>query len=198
MTENNSFDPKWPETHFLPRSTWFDPYWLGGLGFDPKTAWNSFFTLVDMVWPVLTRWTRFWPETAWNSFLPWSTCFDPYWLGGLGFDPKTHFYLVDMVWPVLTRWNRFLWKDAVDSRKIYFWIFLFLNFFWMFINNNRNKITFEKILVDPKLGYNSCPLSTMLTVQRHWKIHFLLTLHSKFCKEKRWKCWKIHRFFQLV
>jgi hypothetical protein len=50
-------------------------------------------------------------------------------------------------------------------------------------------------LVDPKLGYNSCPLFTMLTVQRHWKIHFLLTLHSKFCKEKRWKCWKIHRFF---
>jgi hypothetical protein len=49
--------------------------------------------------------------------------------------------------------------------------------------------------VDPKLGYNSCPLFTMLTVQRHWKIHFLLTLSSKFCKEKRWKCWKIHRFF---
>jgi len=22
-----------------------------------------------------------------------------------------------------------------------------------------------------------------------------LTLHSKFCKEKRWKCWKMHRFF---
>jgi hypothetical protein len=35
-----------------------------------------------------------------------------------------------------------------------------------------------------KLGYNSCPLFTILTVQRHWKIHFLLTLHSKFCKEK--------------
>jgi hypothetical protein len=42
---------------------------------------------------------------------------------------KLIFYLADMVWPVLTRWNRFLWKDAVDSRKIYFWIFLFLNFF---------------------------------------------------------------------
>ena len=27
------------------------------------------------------------------------------------------------------------------------------------------------------------------------KIHFLLTLHSKFCKEKQWRCWKIHRFF---
>ena len=79
---------KRPETHFLPCSTWFDPYWLGGLGFDPKTAWNSFFTLLDMVWPVLTQWTRFWPETAWNSF----------------------FTLVDMFWPVLTRWTRF-WPE---------------------------------------------------------------------------------------
>ena len=63
------------------------------------------------------------------------------------------------------------------------------------MNNNRNKITFKKILVNQKLGYNSCPLFTTLTVQRHWKIHFLLALHSKFCKEKRWRCWKIHRFF---
>jgi hypothetical protein len=60
-----------------------------------------------------------------------------------------------MVWPVLTRWTRFWLKDAVDSRKIYFWILNFLiNFFWIFINNNRNKITFKKILVNPKLGYN--------------------------------------------
>jgi hypothetical protein len=26
LTKNNSFDPKWPETHFSPWSTWFDPY----------------------------------------------------------------------------------------------------------------------------------------------------------------------------
>jgi len=136
----------WPKNGlkliFLPWSTWFDPYWLGGLGFDrkwrfwPETAWNLFFTLVDMVWPVLTRWTRFWSKM-------------------MVLTRKLIFYLADMVWPVLTRWNRFLWKDAVDSRKIYFWIFLFLIFFWIFINNNRNKITFEKILVDPKLGYNN-------------------------------------------
>jgi len=25
------------------------------------------------------------------------------------------------------------------------------------MNNNINKITFKKILVNPKLGYNSCP-----------------------------------------
>jgi hypothetical protein len=53
----------------------------------------------------------------------------------------------------LTRWTQFWWKDAVDSRKIYFWILNFFLIFWIFINNNRNKITFEKILVNPKLGY---------------------------------------------
>ena len=112
LTENDGFDPKRLKTHFLPWSTWFDPYWLGGLGFDrkwrfwPETAWNSFFTLVDMFWPVLTRWTRFWSKMTVLT-------------------RKLIFYLADMVWPVLTRWNRFLWKDAVDSRKIYFWIFLF-------------------------------------------------------------------------
>jgi hypothetical protein len=26
LTENDGFDPKRPETHFLPWSTWFDPY----------------------------------------------------------------------------------------------------------------------------------------------------------------------------
>ena len=109
-----------------------------------------------------------------THFLPWSTWFDLYWPGGIGL----------------------LWKDVVDSRKIYFWILnFFLIFFWIFKNNNRNKMTFKKILVNPKLDYNSCPLFTMLTAQRHWKIHFLLTLHNKFCKEKRWKCWKIHKFF---
>jgi len=92
MTFFNRNDLK---THFLPWSTWFDPYWSGGLGFGRK-------------W-------RFWPETSWNSF----------------------FTLIDMVWPVLTRWTRFWWKDVVDSRKIYFWILnFFLNFFgflWIII-----------------------------------------------------------------
>jgi hypothetical protein len=68
LTKNDSFDPKRPETHFFFWLTWFDPYWPGELGFGqkwqfwPETARNSFFTLVDMVWPVLTRWTRFWSK----------------------------------------------------------------------------------------------------------------------------------------
>ena len=147
-----------------------------------------------MVWPVLTWWTRFWPEMTVltrkrpeTHFLPWSTWFDPYWLGGLGLDRKWRFWpetarnsfftLVDMVWPVLTRWNQFLWKDAVDSRKIFFWILNFFLIFWIFINNNRNKITFEKILVDPKLGYNKrnhCGL-----VQ--WFLFFVLQFFSLIC-----------------
>jgi hypothetical protein len=57
--------------------------------------------------------------------------------------------------------------DSVDSvlmercglhEKFFLFFFnfkLFLNFF-IFINNNRNKITFKKILVNPKLGYNKC------------------------------------------
>jgi len=122
LTENDGFDPKQPETHFLPWSTWFDPYWPGGLGFDRK-------------W-------RFWPETDWklifypgrhgltridpvDSLLIENDDFDLKWL------ENSFFTLVDMVWPVLTRWNRFLWKDVVDSRKIYFWI---LNFFLIFLD----------------------------------------------------------------
>jgi len=116
LVKNDSFDPKRPETHFLPWSTWFDPYWPGELSFGqkwrfwPETAQNSFFTLVDMVWPVLTRWTRFWPKM---TVLTENSFFTP----------------VDIVWPVLTRWNRFLWKDAVDSRKIYFFEFSFFLIF---------------------------------------------------------------------
>ena len=177
-------------------------------------AWNSFFIPVGMVGPVLTRWARFWPkwrflpEMTWKlifypgrhgltridpvgsvltkmtvftrndlktHFLPWSTWFDLYWPGGIGFYGKMR----------LTR----------EKYILNFKLFFFLIVFWIFMNNNRNKITFKKILVNQKLGYNSCLLFIMLTVQRDWKIHFLLTLHSKFCKEKRWRCWKIHRFF---
>jgi hypothetical protein len=46
------FDPKRPETHFLPWSIWFDPVDLVLIendGFDLKRPENSCFTLVDMV-----------------------------------------------------------------------------------------------------------------------------------------------------
>jgi hypothetical protein len=122
LTKNNSFDPKWHETHFLSQSTWLNPYWPSRLSFDRK-------------W-------RFWPETAWKLvFYPCRhglTRIDPVesvLTENDGFDPKrpenSFFTLVNMVWPILTRWNRFLWKDAVDSRKIYFWI---LNFFLIFLD----------------------------------------------------------------
>jgi hypothetical protein len=98
--------PKRPETHFLPWSTWFDPYWLGGLGFDrkwrfwPENGLKLIFypgrhglTRIDSVDSVLTENDGFDPKRLETYFLLWSTCFDPYWLGGLGFDPKTHFLL---------------------------------------------------------------------------------------------------------
>jgi len=75
--------------------TWIDPVDLVLIendDFDPKRPENSFFTLFDMVWPVLTRWDRFWPKMTVltrnglkTHFLPWSTWFDSYWPGGLGF-----------------------------------------------------------------------------------------------------------------
>ena len=82
----------------------FDGYRPGEPGFGqkwrfwPEIARNSFFTLVDMIWPVLTRWTRFWSEMTVltrNSF----------------------FALVDMVWPVLTQWTRFLLEMTVLTRN---------------------------------------------------------------------------------
>jgi hypothetical protein len=122
LIENDGFDLKRPENSFLPWSTWFDPNWPNGIGFDWK-------------W-------RFWPETAWKLiFYPRRhglTRINPVesvLIENDGFDterPENSFFtLVDIVWPILTRWNRFLWKDAVDSRKIHFWI---LNFFLIFLD----------------------------------------------------------------
>jgi len=113
MTENNSFDPKWPGTHFLPRSTWLDPYWLGGLGFDrkwrfwPENGLKLIFypgrhglTRIDSVDSVLTENDGFDPKTAWNSFfypgrhgLTRIDSVDSVLTENNGFDPKTHFLL---------------------------------------------------------------------------------------------------------
>jgi hypothetical protein len=93
-----------------------------------------------MVWPVLTRWTRFWskwcflPETSWK----------------LIFYPGRHgLTRIDPVDSVLVENDGWLEKNIFLNFK------LFLNFFGFFMNNNRNKITFKKILVNPELGYNN-------------------------------------------
>jgi len=91
LVKNDGFDPKRPETHFLPWSTWFDPYWPGELGFDqkwrfwPETTRNSFFTLIDMVWPVLTWWTRFWWKDAVDSRKIYFWIFKLFFLNFFGF-----------------------------------------------------------------------------------------------------------------
>jgi len=52
----------YPGRHGLTRIDPVNSVLVKNDGFDPKTAWNSFFILVDMVWPVLTWWTRFWSK----------------------------------------------------------------------------------------------------------------------------------------
>jgi hypothetical protein len=129
-------------------------------------TWNLFFTLVDMVGPVLTRWTRFWPNMTVLTRNGLKLIFYP------GRHGLTR---IDSVDSVLTRNGLKLIFypgrhgltriDPVESvlmercgwleQNIFLNFKLFLNFFWIFINNTRNKITFKKILVNPKLGYNT-------------------------------------------
>jgi hypothetical protein len=147
LTKNNSFDPKWHETHFLSRSTWLNPYWPGRLGFDrkwrfwPETAWKLVFypcrhglTRIDLMESVLTQ------NGLKTHFLPCSTWFDPYWPGGIGFDQKWRF------WPV-TAWKLIFYPgqygltyiDPMESvfmercgwlkKNIFLTFKLFLNFF---------------------------------------------------------------------
>ena len=101
----------------------FDGYQPGEPGFDkkwqfwPETAWNSFFFLVNMVWPVLTRWTRFWPKMTVLTRNGLKLIFYPGRHGLTRIDSvdsvlneNLFFTLVDMFWPVLTRWTRF-WPE---------------------------------------------------------------------------------------
>ena len=123
LTKNNNFDPKWPETHFLSRSTWLDPYWPGGLGFNqklrfwPEMAWNSFFIPVNMVWPVLTRWTRFWSKWCFLPKTSWKLIFYPGRHGLTRIDP------VDSV---------LVENDGWLEKNIFLNFKLFLNFFGFF------------------------------------------------------------------
>jgi len=113
-----------PMDLFLIKNNDFDPK-------IPKTYFLHRSTRFDPYWPGGFGFHRKWyfdPKRSETHFLPWSTWFDLYWPGGLGFDEKM----------------------TVDPRKIYFWI---LNFFLIFMNKNINKIIYEKILENSKLGY---------------------------------------------
>ena len=87
-------------------------------------AWNSFFTPVDMVGPVLTRWTRFWPKMTVLTRNRLKLIFYPGRHGLTRIDSvdsvlteNSFFTLVDMFWPVLTRWTRFWPKMTVLTRN---------------------------------------------------------------------------------
>ena len=113
LTKYDGFDPKRPETHFF-------------------SGWHGL-TRVDSVDSVLTENDGFDPKRPETHFLPWSTWFDPYWLGGLGFDRKLIFYLgrhgltcIDPVESVLM--ERFGWLEQNIS------FFLILNFLLIFLD----------------------------------------------------------------
>jgi len=127
LTENDDFDPKRLEIHFLPRSTWFHPYCLVGSIFTENDSFtlnsrNSFFILVDTIWLVLTLWTWFWPKMTvliQNSlkliFLPWSTWFDLYCSEAPVFPENDSF---DLKWPEILFFipiDKVSWKSKRKS-----------------------------------------------------------------------------------
>jgi hypothetical protein len=65
------------------------------------------------------------------------------------------------------------------TQEKYIFEFFFFLIFWIFINNNRNKITFEKILVDPKLGYNNVDIKNILKYKKYYFNIFLKTLTNQ-------------------
>ena len=67
----------------------------------------------------------------------------------------------------------------LEKTKIFFWILNFFLFFWIFINNNRNKITFKKNLVNPKLGYNKRHENSIFTLVD--MVSPVLTPWNRFC-----------------
>jgi len=104
LTRNNPKLIFYPGRHGLTRPDPVSSVLVGNDGFDPKLIFypgRHGLTRIDPVSSVL--------------------------VGNDGFDPKLIFYPSRHG---LTRWTWFWWKNVIDSRKIYFWIFkLFLNFF---------------------------------------------------------------------
>jgi len=143
-------------TRFWPKTAWHSFFTLVDMVWPVLTRWTRFWpkmtvltrnglklmfypgryglTLIDSVDLVLTENDGFDPKRPETHFLPWSTWFDPYWLGGLGFDPKrleTHF----LPW---STWCDPYWPGGIGSygkmrltrAKFFFFNFkLFLNFF---------------------------------------------------------------------
>jgi len=109
-------------------------------GFDPKWPETHFFIPVDMIWPVLIQWARFWSKMMVLTRNDMKLIFYP---------SRHGLTRIDLVDSVLMERCGWLEKNMFLNFK------LFLNYFWIFMNNNRNKITFRKILVNPKLGYNT-------------------------------------------
>jgi hypothetical protein len=91
------FYPKWLETHFLSRLTWFDSYWPDGLW--SEIAWNSFCIPVDMVWLVLTWWTRFWPKMLILIQNGMKLIFYPNRYGLIRIDLMNSFFMEKCGWP---------------------------------------------------------------------------------------------------
>ena len=126
LTENDRFGSKRPETQFLPRSTCFDMYWSDGLGFDRKwpvwleTARNSIFITVNMVWPVLTQWTRFWPKITDLTRNDLKLNFYPGRHSLTRIDPMDLFFMENSGWP-----EKYIFEFSA--------FFSFFGFLWIII-----------------------------------------------------------------
>jgi hypothetical protein len=100
LTENDDFDPKRLEIHFLPRSTWFHPYCLVGSIFTENDSFtlNCPKLIFYLSWHDLTR------IDPVDMVLTENDGFDPK-------QPETHFFiLIDVVWSVLLGGTSFPWK----------------------------------------------------------------------------------------
>jgi hypothetical protein len=137
-----------------------------------------------MVGPVLIGWTRFWPKMTVLTRNGMKLIFYP------GQHGLTRIDSVDSVLMERCSW---LEKNIFLNFK------LFLNFFGFFMNNNRNKITFKKILVNQKLSYNSGRNMLRVTwFSTYNKVFFIwlivplmlrgnsqvLALHHAWCQQK--------------
>jgi len=62
-----------------------------------------------------------------------------------------------------------LTQILIHSSFISFYLFFFSSFFFLFSKSNNNN---NKNKNGQKLGYDSCPLFIIFTMQKYWKISF--------------------------